>query len=87
MGFKKFISSLFQSFGAVPYEFTSKVRPFGLPILPVNIGFISVSIFAIGFIAIGIISAGYYSIGSLAIGRTAEGVIAFGETLRSMIRF
>lgn len=63
------------------YEYISKTKLFGLPVLHVNVGlgiYRAKGIIAIGNIATGIISMGLLSIGLLAFGWLAIGLLAFG---------
>lgn len=63
------------------YEYISKTRLFGLPVLHVNVGlgvYRAKGIIAIGNIATGLFSMGLLSIGLLACGWLAIGLLAFG---------
>lgn len=63
------------------YEYISKARLFGLPVLHVNIGlgvYRAKGIFAFGTIATGFVSWGLLSIGLLAAGFLTIGLLAFG---------
>lgn len=63
------------------YEYKSKRKLFGLPLVHVNIGtgmYKAKGIIAIGNIAIGIISLGFCSIGLLSIGLLSLGLFALG---------
>ncbi len=66
---------------AYHYEYVSKTRLFGLPVLHVNVGlgvYRAKGIIAIGNIATGFLSMGLLSIGLLAFGWLAIGLLAFG---------
>lgn len=63
------------------YEYISKTKLFGLPVLHVNVGlgiYRAKGIIAIGNVATGIISMGLLSVGLLAFGWLAIGLLAFG---------
>lgn len=58
------------------YEYVSRFRFLGLPLLHVNIGFGMYR--AKGFFAIGVLSAGFFSIGIFSLGLFALGLFALG---------
>ncbi len=63
------------------YEYISKTKLFGLPVLHVNLGlgaYRAKGIIAIGNIATGVISWGVLSLGFLALGFLSIGILAFG---------
>ena len=76
---------------AFHYEYISKKRVFGLPLLHVNFGLgfyrakgifafgnFATGFFSYGFLSIGLIAAGFMSLGLLAFGGVAVGVMTFG---------
>ncbi|MDE6274533.1 MAG: helix-turn-helix domain-containing protein, partial [Clostridiales bacterium] len=67
--------------GNLHYEYISKTKVFGLPLVHVNIGlgmYRAKGIFAIGNIATGFVSLGFLSVGLLSFGLLALGLLAFG---------
>ncbi len=63
------------------YEYISRARLFGLPVLHVNLGlgfYRAKGIFAVGTLATGLVSWGLLSIGLLAAGLLSIGLLAFG---------
>ncbi|MDE5896357.1 MAG: helix-turn-helix domain-containing protein, partial [Clostridia bacterium] len=74
--------------GAFRYEYVSKTRLFGMPLLHINFGFgvyrakgvfalgnIATGLFSYGFLSLGLISAGFLSLGLLAFGGIALGLL------------
>jgi len=63
------------------YEYKSKTRVLGLPLIHVNIGrgiYVSKGIISIGNISMGVISLGMLSIGALSLGLGSIGLISMG---------
>jgi len=76
---------------AFHYEYVSKTKVFGLPIIHINIGLgsykakgiiavgnIAQGIFSVGLLSVGVISLGIFDIGFLAIGLIALGGLSVG---------
>ncbi len=64
------------------YEYVSKARLWGLPVLHVNIGlgvYRAKGIFALGNIATGFFTLGLLSVGLIAFGFLSLGILAFGD--------
>lgn len=63
------------------YEYKSRRKLFGIPLLHVNIGwgrpYVAKGIFAVGGIAIGVVSLGGIALGGLCFGALALGLLAF----------
>lgn len=67
--------------GGLPYfEFKSKTKLFGLPLVHVNIGLgrVAKGVFAFGLVSVGIVSFGLISLGVLAWGMIALGLASLG---------
>jgi transcriptional regulator with XRE-family HTH domain len=63
------------------YEYKSKRRVFGLPLVHINLGrgfHLAKGIIAIGNVAVGVVALGAISFGGLCIGGLAAGLFAFG---------
>jgi transcriptional regulator with XRE-family HTH domain len=68
-------------FGAWNYEYKSKTKIFGIPLVHINFGWghhVAKGIFAFGNIAIGLCSFGFISLGLLAFGLIGLGLLAIG---------
>lgn len=70
------------------YEYISKTKVHGIPLVHINFGFgfyRAKGIFAAGNIAIGVVSAGLLSVGVLAAGVLALGLLAFGSVVLGLL--
>lgn len=78
---KKSSNSLKKLISSFHYEYKSKLKIKGIPLVHINLGlgvYIAKGIIAIGNISLGLISLGLISIGILALGVLALGLIALG---------
>lgn len=77
------------AFFRVPhYEYVSKARLFGLPLLHVHFGFgicRAKGIFAVGNIATGLVSVGAVSAGLVSVGAFSIGLLAFGAVVLGLL--
>lgn len=67
--------------GKLRFEYISKTRLLGMPLVHVNIGFgcRAHGIVAVGLVAVGFVSLGLLSVGILALGLLSVGLFAFGN--------
>lgn len=79
-------SRIYHFYGRVEYEYVSKKKIFGVPLLHINIGrglkkakgIIAVGNISIGLLSIGMISAGVFSIGLLSLGIISLAMLGIG---------
>ncbi|MGN0807221.1 MAG: helix-turn-helix transcriptional regulator [Candidatus Coproplasma sp.] len=76
-------------FSNMSFEYKSKTKIFGIPLVHVNIGLTAVAkgIFAIGPIAIGVVPIGVIAIGLIAFGYLALGGAVFGALAGGIVSF
>lgn len=75
--------------GKMRFEYISKRRLFGLPLVHINFGFgcRAHGIFAVGLVSVGFVSLGLLSVGLLAFGLFPLGILAFGSVAVGGVSF